>query len=208
MQTIIMDIINSLGYFGVAFLIAVENIFPPIPSEIILTFGGFLTTLTDSTLNVPGVIIASTIGSVIGAIALYYIGYILNPERLEKLVNSKVGKKLHVNFNDIKKAEKAFDKKGPATVFFCRFIPIVRSLISIPAGMTKMKLPLFLILTTIGSLIWNSVLVILGSIAGDNWTKIAEIFDTYSTITLFVLFIVFVIAVFIFYKKKSSKKAQ
>ena len=208
METMIMDIINNLGYFGVAFLIAIENIFPPIPSEVILTFGGFLTTIDNSTLSIVGVIIASTIGSVVGAIALYYIGYILNPERLEALVNSKIGKILHLSFNDIKKAEKAFDKRGAITVFFCRFIPIVRSLISIPAGMTKMKLPLFLVLTTIGSLIWNTVLVILGSIAGKSWTKIAGYIDTYSKITLIVLVILFVIGVFIYYKKKSKKRAQ
>ena len=206
MEQFILDIVNQWGYVGVAFLIAVENIFPPIPSEVILTFGGFLTTYTS--LNVPGVIIASTVGSLIGAIILYYVGYVLNPERLAKLVNSKIGRILRLKIDDIKKAEAWFDKRGVFTVFFCRFIPIVRSLISIPAGMTKMKMPIFLLLTTIGSLIWNTVLVSLGSIAGDSWENIAGYMSEYSDITLYVLIAIFVVGVVLFYKKSLSKEAK
>lgn len=204
MQAFIIAFINSWGYLGVGLLIAIENIFPPIPSEIILTFSGFLTTYT--TMNIVGVIIASTIGSVIGAVVLYYVGYFLNQERLEALVNSKIGRILHFKNDDIMKAKNWFDKKGPFTVFFCRFIPIVRSLISIPAGMTKMKLPLFLILTTIGSLIWNSVLSILGRVAGNSWTTIASVINSYSKVTLIVLIVIFIIGAFIFYKKKKNKQ--
>lgn len=206
MQQFIMDFINNFGYIGVATLIAVENIFPPIPSEVILTFGGFLTTLSSSSINIVGVIIASTIGSIIGALILYYIGRIMNKERLEKLVNGKIGRLLCLKIEDIEKAEGWFDKRGPFTVFFCRFIPIIRSLISIPAGMTKMKLSLFIILTTIGSLIWNTVLVILGSVAGKSWNKIAGAIDAYSKVTLVVLGLIFIIGIFIYYKKKTSKK--
>ncbi|MDD3241631.1 MAG: DedA family protein [Bacilli bacterium] len=204
MEHFIIEIMNQWGYLGILFLIAFENIFPPIPSEVILTFGGFLTVSTKMT--IPLVILFSTIGSIIGALVLYYIGYVLNPERLEKIVNGRIGKILFLKNSDIKKAEDWFQKRGPFTVFFCRFIPIVRSLISIPAGMTKMKLPLFLILTTIGSVIWNTVLVILGSVTGNNWTKIAEYISTYSKYTLIVLVIVFIVGAFIFYKTKFKKK--
>ena len=204
MEHFIIEIMNQWGYLGILFLIAFENIFPPIPSEVILTFGGFLTVSTKMT--IPGVILFSTIGSILGALVLYYIGYVLNPERLEKIVNGKIGKILFLKSSDIKKAEDWFSKKGPLTVFFCRFIPIVRSLISIPAGMTKMKLPLFLILTTIGSAIWNTVLVILGSVTGNNWSKIAEYISTYSKFTLIFLVIVFIVGAFIFYKTKFKKK--
>ena len=134
MQEFIIQIIENWGYLGVGLLIAIENIFPPIPSEVILAFGWFMTTKT--ALNVVGVIIAATLGSTIGAIVLYLIGKILNKERLEKIVSGKIGKVLRLKKEDIEKADKWFDTKGQKTVFICRFIPIVRSLISIPAGMS------------------------------------------------------------------------
>jgi len=203
MQEIIINLMNQFGYIGVFLLIAIENIFPPIPSEVILTFGGYMTTYTK--LNVPLVILFSTLGSLVGAIALYYIGKILNKERLIKIVNGKIGKVLCLKKDDIEKADKWFDNKGEKCVFFCRFVPIVRSLISIPAGMSEMNLPKFLIYTTIGSLIWNSVLVILGSVVGENWTSIVNIFDTYSNIALILLIFLFIAFVIWFYQKKIKK---
>ena len=134
MQEMVLSIMEQFGYFGVFFLIAVENIFPPIPSEVILLFGGFMTTFTK--LSVVGVIIAATLGSLLGAIVLYFIGKILNKERLKRIVSGKIGKVLRLKESDIDKADHWFDTKGNKTVFFCRFIPIVRSLISIPAGMS------------------------------------------------------------------------
>lgn len=203
MQETIISIMNDFGYFGIAFLIALENIFPPIPSEIILLFGGFMTTYTN--LNIFGIIIAATIGSLIGAITLYFIGKILNKERLKKIVNGKIGKVLRLKAEDIEKADHWFDTKGNKTVFFCRFIPIVRSLISIPAGMSEMDMKKFLIYTIAGSLIWNTVLTIIGSQVGENWPDIVNIFDNYSHIILVLLIILFIIFVIVFYKKKFKK---
>lgn len=202
MQALIIDIINKFGYLGVLLLIAIENIFPPIPSEIILTFGGFMTKMPNSSLTIVGVIIAATLGSLLGAIALYYIGKILNKERLKKIVSGKIGKLLFLKPKDIEKADKWFDEKGNKTVFFCRFVPVIRSLISIPAGMSEMKMGKFLVYTIAGSIIWNTVLVVLGSIVGENWESVADVFDTYSKITVIVLGILFVIIVSIFYYKK------
>ena len=204
MQEIIINLMNQFGYIGIFLLIAIENIFPPIPSEVILTFGGYMTTY--SNLNVPLVILSATLGSLLGAIVLYAIGKILNKERLIKIVSGKVGKILRLKKEDIESADKWFDTKGEKCVFFCRFIPIVRSLISIPAGMSEMNIPKFLIYTTIGSLIWNSVLVVVGSIVGENWENIVNIFDTYSTITLIVLIIIFILFVVWFYKKRAKKQ--
>lgn len=203
METIIIDIIEKFGYIGVALLIALENIFPPIPSEIILTFGGFATSFTK--LTVLGIIISSTVGSVIGAIILYYIGRLLNAERLEKIVNGKVGKILRLKAEDIKKADNWFDKKGKMTVLFCRCIPILRSLISIPAGMSKMKFVPFLLLTILGSTVWNTILTKLGAIAGDNWPTIAGYINKYSNITLILLIIAFIVLVYLFYRKRKKK---
>ena len=204
MQEIIINLMNQFGYIGIFLLIAIENIFPPIPSEVILTFGGYMTTY--SNLNVPLVILSATLGSLLGAIVLYAIGKILNKERLMKIVSGKVGKILRLKKEDIESADKWFDTKGEKCVFFCLFIPIVRSLISIPAGMSEMNIPKFLIYTTIGSLIWNSVLVVVGSIVGKNWENIVNIFDTYSTITLILLIIIFILFVVWFYKKRAKKQ--
>jgi len=207
MQAIIISVMNKFGYLGIMLLIAIENIFPPIPSEVILTFGGFMTKQPNSSLTILGVIIFATIGSIVGALVLYYIGKILNKERLEKIVSGKIGKILRIKAKDIESADKWFDTKGNKTVFFCRFIPIVRSLISIPAGMSEMKMPKFLLYTTIGSVIWNTVLVIIGSIVGKNWEKVVEVIDKYSKVVLILLIVLFVVGVFIFYKsrKKDAK---
>ena len=203
MQDLIIEIMNNFGYIGVFLLIAIENVFPPIPSEVILLFGGFMTTFTN--MNIIGVIIASTLGSLLGAIILYYIGKILNKERLKKIITSKPGKLLRLTPEDIDKADKWFDTKGNKTVFFCRFIPVIRSLISIPAGMSEMPMKKFLIYTTAGSLIWNTALTIAGSIVGENWTDILDIMNQYSHIIVILLAILFVIAIIIFYTKRRKK---
>ena len=202
MQEAIISIMNNWGYLGVFFLIAIENIFPPIPSEVILLFGGFMT--TKSKLSIIGVIISSTLGSIIGALILYYIGKILNKERLKKIIRGKIGKLLRLKEKDIDKADEWFDSKGNKTVFFCRFVPILRSLISIPAGMSEMEMPKFLIYTLVGSAIWNSVITIIGSIVGEKWQSILDIFDKYSHITLIILIILFIIFVYLFYKKRKK----
>ena len=204
MQEIILSIMGKYGYIGVFLLIMIENIFPPIPSEVILLFGGFMTTYTK--LSILGMIISSTIGSLLGAIILYYIGKIFNKDRLKKIISGKVGKILRLRVNDIDNADRWFDNKGNKTVFFCRFIPLVRSLISIPAGMSEMPMFKFLLYTLFGSLIWNTVLIIVGSIVGENWVRIVGILDTYSHIVVVTLFIIVVLCIYLFYKKRSKRK--
>lgn len=206
MEQIIIDIMNQYGYLGIFLLIAVENIFPPIPSEVILTFGGFLTTSTD--LTVLGIIIASVLGSTVGAIILYLVGRIFNKERLERIVEGKIGQILHFKKEDVDMANEWFEKKGYLTVFFCRFIPIVRSLISIPAGMARLKFIPFLGLTIAGSTIWNAVLINLGVFAGESWSKISQYFDGYSKIVLVLLIIVFVILAIWFVKTRFLNKKE
>lgn len=208
MEQFIINAMEQFGYIGVFLLIAIENIFPPIPSEVILVFGGFMTTYTS--LSIPIMVLAATLGSLLGAIVLYYIGKIFNKERLKRIVNGKVGKVLRLKASDIEKADKWFDTKGNKTVFFCRFIPIVRSLISIPAGMSEMPMKKFLLYTISGSLIWNTVLIIVGSIVGDKWETIVGYLDNFSNIILIILIIIFVVAMyywFVIRKKKQRKKA-
>lgn len=206
MENFIIGIMNKFGYIGICLLIFIENLFPPIPSELILTFGGFMT--INTTMTIIGVIIASTIGSVVGAIVLYYIGKILNKERLIKIVTSKYGKLLRIKPKDIESADKWFDEKGNKTVFFCRFIPVVRSLISIPAGMSEMPIVKFLVYTTIGSAIWNTALVLVGAFAGDKKDYILNIIDNLSNVILILLVILFVVIVYKFYKSKFRKKTK
>lgn len=208
MEQIIINTMEHFGYIGVFLLIAIENIFPPIPSELILVFGGFMTTHTS--LNIPFMVVAATLGSLVGAIVLYYVGKIFNKERLKILISGKIGKILRLKASDIEKADKWFDTKGNKTVFFCRFIPIVRSLISIPAGMSEMDFKKFLLYTIFGSLIWNTVLIIVGSIVGDKWETIVGYLDNFSNIILIILIIVFVIVLYYWFiarKKKQNKRA-
>lgn len=204
MQEIILSVMGKYGYVGVFLLIMIENFFPPIPSEVILLFGGFMTTYTK--LSIFGMIVASTLGSLFGAIILYYIGKIFNKDRLKKIISGRLGKVLRLKVSDIDNADNWFDNKGNKTVFFCRFIPLVRSLISIPAGMSEMRMFKFLLYTLFGSLIWNTVLIIVGSVVGENWTKIVGILDTYSHIVVIILFIIFVVGVYFFYRNRSNKK--
>jgi membrane protein DedA with SNARE-associated domain len=195
---------NQFGYIGIALLVAIENIFPPIPSEVILTFGGFMTTYTY--LSVWGVIIAATIGSLLGAIVLYGVGRFLSPERLGVILDGKIGQILHLKKEDVLKACDWFNKKGKTTVLFCRCIPVVRSLISIPAGMSRMKLGIFFMMITMGSLIWNIILVYLGVTAGASWEKIVAGTDVYTKVTVIVLGVIFVIVAFLFMKKRLKNK--
>lgn len=203
MQNLIIEIMNQFGYIGIALLIAIENIFPPIPSEIILTFGGFMTTYTN--MQTWAVILSATIGSLSGAIALYGVGRLISAERLGKILDGKTGQILHLKKEDVFSACKWFNSKGKSTVFFCRCIPVVRSLISIPAGMAKMEMGFFLLMTTIGSLIWNTVLVYLGVTAGKYWEKIVGYTDLYQTITIVVLGVIFLILAFLFVKNRFLK---
>lgn len=189
MGNFVLSVMESWGYIGICFLIAIENIFPPIPSEVILTFGGFLTTY--STLSPLGVIISATIGSLIGAIVLYYLGYFFS-DRLDKLFKS----------DDIAKANDWFKNKGCKAVLYCRFVPIVRSLVSIPAGINKMNMTIFLLYTSIGTIIWNTVLVYAGVILGSNWSYFASIISRYSKVVLVSIILVILVKIWINWLKK------
>ncbi|EAC2401535.1 DedA family protein [Listeria monocytogenes] len=202
METWITSIMADFGYIGIFVLIMVENLFPPIPSEIILTFGGFMTTVTS--LNVVMVIIVATLGSVVGAILLYKVASYFGKERLTKIV-LKYGRILRLKESDIERAENFFLKYGSWAVFLCRMIPLIRSLISIPAGMTKMKMSKFLILTTAGSLLWNTVLIGLGAMLGESWNEIVVFMDSFSTIIYSIIAILVVVGLGFFFRARFKK---
>ncbi|MBC1450164.1 DedA family protein [Listeria welshimeri] len=202
METWITSIMADFGYIGIFLLIMVENLFPPIPSEIILTFGGFMTTV--SSLNVVMVIIVATLGSVVGAILLYKVASYFGKERLTKIV-LKYGRILRLKESDIERAESFFLKYGSWAVFLCRMIPLIRSLISIPAGMTKMKMSRFLVLTTAGSLLWNTVLIGLGALLGESWNEIVVFMDSFSTIIYSIIAGLLIVALAFFIRARFKK---
>ena len=205
MENWITEVMNTYGYIGILLLIALENIFPPIPSEVILTFGGFMT--TTSNMSIIGVITVSTIGSVVGAIALYGIGLLLDVNRLERIVD-KWGHILRLTSKDIDKANAWFHKFGVWAVFLGRLVPLVRSLISIPAGMAHMNFWVFLLFTTLGSLIWNSILVSVGAAVGASWSTIVGYMDTYSNVILLLLVVLFVLFIILFIKNRVKPHDQ
>ncbi|QYR19530.1 DedA family protein [Paenibacillus sp. sptzw28] len=199
MQNWITAFMEQFGYLGIVVMIALENVFPPIPSEVILTFGGFMTTHTD--LTVPGVIAAATAGSVAGAVILYGIGHLLQVERLELIV-SRWGHILRLTKEDIHKANRWFEKYGYWTVLFCRMIPLIRSLISIPAGMSGMKFWLFVLFTTIGTLIWNIILVLIGASLGESWQEILGFMDVYSNFTYAGIGLGLIVLIILYVRKR------
>ncbi|WP_271003510.1 DedA family protein [Listeria seeligeri] len=202
METWITSIMADFGYIGIFLLIMVENLFPPIPSEIILTFGGFMTTV--SSLNVVMVIIVATLGSVVGAILLYKVASYFGKERLTKIV-LKHGRILRLKESDIERAENFFLKYGSWAVFLCRMIPLIRSLISIPAGMTQMKMSRFLVLTTAGSLLWNTILIGLGAFLGESWNEIVVFMDSFSTIIYGIIAVIVVVVLGFFFRVRFKK---
>lgn len=199
MENWITNIMEQFGYIGIFMLIMLENLFPPIPSEVILTFGGFMTTYTK--LSVFGLVVASSVGSVAGAIILYGIGLLLDVRRLEKIVE-KWGSILRLTKKDIHKANDWFSKYGAWTVFFCRFIPLIRSLISIPAGMAHMNFGIFVLLTTLGTVIWNVVLINIGAAVGGSWGTIVGFMDMYSNVVYIVLALLLIVFAVLFIRKR------
>lgn len=184
MRELVLELMGEYGNLAVFLLILVENLFPPIPSEVILTFGGVMTVCTDMT---PiGVILFSTAGSLAGAVILYSVGRFLPDEVFRKLLCGQIGHLLHFHLEDVDLAKEWFRERGRSAVFLCRLIPIVRSLISIPAGIARMPFVPFLVFTAAGSLLWNTVLVYAGRIAGDSWEKVSAAFGVYSDLFLMI----------------------
>ena len=189
----VLIIMAKFGYLGIIFAMFAENVFPPIPSELIMPAAGFAVAKGD--LNLILVILAGTLGSVIGALPLYYLGRLLNEDRL-MVFTEKYGKYVFVKPNDIRASSVWFDKHGSKAVFFGRMVPGIRSFISIPAGMSKMPILPFLAFTALGSSIWTSLLTVAGYYFGENYEVIETMLAPYSKGFL-LLAVVIIIAWFI-----------
>jgi len=157
------DLMERLGAPGAGLAVALENLFPPLPSEVILPLAGFAASRGD--LGLVSAIVFTTLGSIVGALALYGVGAGLGRDRTRA-----VAQKLPlVKIEDVDKAEAWFTRHGPKAVLIGRLVPVVRSLISVPAGVERMPVALFLLLTGLGSLIWNSLLIVAGYQLGERW---------------------------------------
>lgn len=198
-------VITHLGYAGIALVMLLENLFPPIPSELVMPFAGFLA--AQGTFTFPGILLAGTIGSVLGAILLYYLGMWADEALVRRLIR-RYGKFFWLTEQDFDRALQLFGRYGPAMVFLGRLIPLVRSLISIPAGMNRMPLGPFLAYTTLGSAIWNGLLGYTGMIVGENWNSILGWVDTYEQIILGVLALVIVVMLIRYLWQTRTQPAQ
>lgn len=200
MTTWIINIMETLGAPGAGLLVALENIFPPIPSEVILPLAGF--TASQGTLSLGAAIAWTVAGSVVGAWALYALGVVLGRDRLFRFFDWMP----LVDVEDIEKAESWFNRYGTPVVFFGRMVPLVRSLISIPAGLERMPLVKFTIFTTLGSAIWNSILIYAGYALGENWDEVG-VYVGYFQNVIIVLILAFIVWYLVrYFRKRSAKK--
>lgn len=177
MTSYIIKILDFAGYLGIVLLMFLENIFPPIPSEFIMPLAGFM--VDQGKLSFAGVIIAGIIGSLLGTIPFYYLGIKVKEDRL-KLLADRYGRWLTISRQDIENAQRWFDRHGNATVLFCRLIPGIRSVISIPAGINRMHSAPFLIYTAVGTALWTSLLTYLGFYFKSNFARVETYLDPVS----------------------------
>ena len=167
----VLRTVESLGYVGVAFLVMLETVFPPIPSELVLALAGFVASRGDASL--PGMILAATAGSLAGAWIVYGAAALLGPGPLRALVR-RYGRWVRITERDLDTAERWFARWSTLAVLLCRWVPLVRSLISIPAGFERMRLAPFTFYTAAGSLVWNAIFVTAGFLLGERWEAVLE----------------------------------
>jgi membrane protein DedA with SNARE-associated domain len=197
------DFVESAGYIGVFLMIVLENVFPPIPSEAILPLAGFLA--GEGEFWLPAVILAATAGAVVGALILYYVAYWFGDARVRWLI-IRYGRWFAVSEADFDKANAWFDRQGGKAVFVCRLVPILRSIVSLPAGLRRMNLATFVLYTALGSGIWNSILIIAGWWLGDNWEEVS----TYVGYVEYPVYLAIVVGVvwFVWKKKFAPSNAK
>lgn len=198
----VQNLMDSMGYLGILLLMILENVFPPIPSELIMPSAGFAASRGD--LNFLMVVLMGTLGSVVGTLPLYYIGRAFGEERLVAWAD-KYGKWLTLSGRDIRKADDWFDRHGTKAVLFGRMVPGIRSLLSLPAGMSEMPLPKFLIYSAIGSGLWASALAGAGYVLGENYDRVEEYIGPASKV---ILAVVVAAAVVWFLRRRRAQAAK
>ena len=180
----IEELILAIGYPGIVLVMAIENVFPPIPSEAVLPFAGALA--ADGELSFWGAVAAGTAGSVLGAVVLYGVGYVAHEAGVRRLV-AAYGRYVFISEHDLDRAAGWFERYGEAVIFFGRLIPIIRSIVSVPAGYTRMNPVRFLLYTTLGTALWSLLLTYAGWVLGENWETIREYTGPYENGALAVI---------------------
>lgn len=184
-----ISVMESLGSPGAGLAVALENVFPPIPSEIILPLAGFTASRGD--MNLVAAIIWTTVGSTVGAFCWYFAGILLGPERTRRLIT----KLPLVKESDVIRTEEWFSRHGNAAVFFGRMVPIIRSFISIPAGVERMPAARFALFTALGSLVWNTLFIMAGFLLGENWSAVEQYVGTYQQLVVGIAILAVIIFV-------------
>jgi membrane protein DedA with SNARE-associated domain len=195
------DVIEQFGYVGVALLVVAENVFPPIPSEIVLPFAGFVAQRGSESVVI--MILAATVGSVGGALIMYWIAAVIGDERLHAFTR-KFGKWVQIREVDLTRAEEWFDRHATSAVLFGRCVPLIRSVVSIPAGIRRMKLVPYIAYTFAGSLVWNILLIGAGALLGDNWERVGSYVGVFQWVV--IALVIAVIARFTFgvYRRRNQ----
>ena len=188
----IIQTISDLGYLGIFLVMLAESIFPPIPSELIIPFAGFAAANGD--LNLFGVITAATVGAVVGMLPWYFAGRLFGLERVRALAD-RFGRIMAFNADEIDVAVSWFNRFGPVIVLFGRLMPIIRTLISIPAGLARMSLPMFLLASTSGALVWNTILTLAGYILHEHYELIEVVLDPLSYLVLGLVVLLYLLKV-------------
>ena len=188
----IIQIITDLGYLGIFLVMLAESLFPPIPSELIIPFAGFAAANGD--LNLFGVLAAATVGAVVGMLPWYYAGRLFGLERVRYLAD-RFGRVMAFNADEIDMAVGWFRRFGPIIVLFGRLIPLIRTLISIPAGLSRMSLPVFLLASTTGALVWNTFLTMAGYLLHEHYEVIEVVLDPLSYIVLGLVVVLYLLKV-------------
>lgn len=189
----VQAIIEALGYPGILLVMALENVFPPIPSELVMPLAGFMA--SSGTFNVIGVVIAGMLGSMVGALALYYIGVWADESVIRRFLR-RWGRLLFLSEDDLDLALQYFERHGQAVIFFGRLIPIIRSLISIPAGMSRMSMPRFLLFSALGTTLWSAALTYAGWVLGENYDQVSAFISRYQNAVIVVIAIAIVVFVY------------
>jgi membrane protein DedA with SNARE-associated domain len=195
----VIGLMSSLGYWGIGLLMFLENLFPPIPSELIMPLAGF--TVAQGKMNFGIAIFAGTVGTMAGTYAWYYLGQLVNYHRLQ-VWTERYGKWIGVTAKDIDRVNNWFNKHGSKAVFFGRMVPGIRTLISLPAGINNMPFVNFTIYSTIGTLIWTAALTIAGFLLGENYASIEQYIAPISKLVLFGL--VGLVGYWVFQKTRSN----
>ncbi len=200
MQDWILSVITALGYVGLALLLVAENLFPPIPSEIVLPLAGFVVGTGD--LNFWGALLASTVGGVAGALILYAIGRYGGSG-----IVVRYGRVLRVSQEGLGLAEGWFRRYGDWVVLFARVVPLVRSVVSVPAGTMKMPLPRFIVLTAVGSGLWNAALIGAGVALGANWPVIEGWIGSYKEAAIVAAAVAAVVLLALRHRRRKARGA-